>query len=192
MPFTYTFIPNFLSKKECDEILNFSFDNLELTAAEIINDKVDGIDNNVRKSNIVFYPYYKKFPFLLEKITKLLKENIDVKGFDLDYEHSQFQFTEYHTGDFFNWHVDVYGDKITEFKRYCSIVIQLNEDYDNGDLEIKTTDNKTLQIEKGAGNLIIFLSSMEHRVTTITNGDRYTLVNWVGLKEKINHKKTLL
>jgi predicted 2-oxoglutarate/Fe(II)-dependent dioxygenase YbiX len=46
--------------------------------------------------------------------------------------------------------------------------------------------------EKGAGNLIIFLSNMEHRVTKITSGNRYTLVNWVGLKQINNFKKTLL
>ena len=33
---------------------------------------------------------------------------------------------------------------------------------------------------------------MEHQVTPITNGNRYTLVNWVGLEKETNYKKTLL
>ena len=198
MSFTSKTIISFLTKEECNTILDFSFNNLKLIPAEIINNTTDGVDNNIRKSNIVFYPYYKKFPFLLEKITKVLNENIGIKGFDLDYEHSEFQFTEYNIGDFFNWHKDVYGDEITEFNRYCSVVIQLNTNYEGGDLEIKTSTGGLLdfgeisKVEKGSGNLIIFLSDMYHRVTDVTAGNRYTLVNWVGLKKQNNYKKTLL
>jgi predicted 2-oxoglutarate/Fe(II)-dependent dioxygenase YbiX len=53
-------------------------------------------------------------------------------------------------------------------------------------------DNTQIQVEKGIGNLIIFLSNLEHRVTDVTMGNRYTLVNWVGLKKINNYKKTLL
>ena len=41
-------------------------------------------------------------------------------------------------------------------------------------------------------NLILFLSDIEHRVTPVTSGVRYTLVNWVKLIEKKDYKKTLL
>jgi len=192
MSFIYKIIPNFLTKSECQQILEFSLENLKLGPAEIISINADRVDKNNRKSNITFFPYYKKFPFLLEKTTKLLYDNINVKGFGLNYKHSEFQFTEYNVGHFFNWHKDVYEDKITEFDRYCSIVIQLNDEYENGNLEIQPTNDEIIILEKGIGNLIIFLSDIQHRVTTITNGNRYTLVNWVGLEKEINNKKTIL
>ena len=192
MAFTYTIEPNFLTKEECDEILKFSLKNLKLFPSEIINNYIDGVDNNIRKSNQVFYPYYKKFPFLLEKMSKLLNKYISVKGLDLDYKHSQFQFTEYNVGNHFNWHKDTYGEKITNYDRYCSLVIQLNDTYEEGDLEIKTIEGENLIVEKGVGNLILFLSDIEHRVTPVTSGVRYTLVNWVSLMEKKDYKKTLL
>ena len=73
------------------------------------------------------------------------------------------------------------------------MVIQLNDDYEGGDLQLKLeNDNTQIQVEKGIGNLIIFLSNLEHRVTDVTMGNRYTLVNWVGLKKINNYKKTLL
>ena len=84
------------------------------------------------------------------------------------------------------------GKEITEYDRYCSLVIQLNDEYDGGDLQIKDNENKTLAIEKGIGNLILFLSNIEHRVVPIKSGIRYTLVNWVKLKENKDYKKTLL
>lgn len=193
MSFTYIIEPNFLTKEECDEILNFSLKELTLKPSGIINTYVNGdINTNIRKSNQVFFPYYTKFTFLLEKMSKLLNKHIVVQGFNLDLEHSQFQFTKYQTDDYFNWHTDADGGKIKDYDRYCSVVIQLNDKYDEGDLQIKNNKNEILTIEKGIGNLILFLSNIEHRVLPIKSGIRYTLVNWVKLKENTNYKKTLL
>jgi Rps23 Pro-64 3,4-dihydroxylase Tpa1-like proline 4-hydroxylase len=198
MPFTHKIVKNFLTKEECDEILNFSLENLKLEPSHVVGYKskseVDKVDDNVRKSNQVFYKYFQHFPVLLEKTTKLLNDTINVKGFDLNYEHNEFQFTEYNIGDFFNWHTDSDKDNINinEFNRYCSIVIQLNDDYDAGDLEISITNEEPIVVDKGVGNLILFSSDIQHRVTTIQSGQRYTLVNWVGLKKQNNYKKTLL
>jgi PKHD-type hydroxylase len=193
MAFTYTIEPNFLSKEECNEILNFSLKELKLVPSEVVGPYLNGnVDTNIRKSNQVFYPYYEKFPFLLEKMSKLLNQHIFVKGFDLDFSKSEFQFTEYHPGGHFEWHKDVVKNKITNYDRYCSLVIQLNDEYDGGNLQIKDNKTETLTIEKGAGNLILFLSNIEHRVTPVKSGIRYTLVNWVKLIENKNYKKTLI
>jgi Rps23 Pro-64 3,4-dihydroxylase Tpa1-like proline 4-hydroxylase len=193
MAFTYTIEREFLTKEECNQILNFSLKELVLEPSEIINSYTDGsVNGDIRKSNQVFFPYYTKFPFLLKKMNKLLNTYINVKGFDLDYEHSQFQFTEYHPGGHFNWHKDVIENKVSDYDRYCSLVIQLNDDYIEGDLQIKDEKNETLTIEKGTGNLILFLSNIEHRVVPVESGVRYTLVNWVKLIEKKEYKKTLL
>jgi PKHD-type hydroxylase len=194
MSFSYKIVSNFLSKEECKLLLNFSLENLKLNSAELVElDSFNKPNNNARKSNVAFYPYYKRFPFLHEKLSKVITDEINVKGFDLNYVDSSFQFTEYKDGDYFDWHKDVIGDAVTQKDRYCSIVIQLNDEYDGGDLEIKpTNDDMSIKVEKGIGNLIVLLSNMEHRVTTVTNGVRYTLVNWIGLKEKTNFKKSLL
>ena len=194
MAFTYTIASEFLTKEECDTILKFSLKELELETSGIFtsDDEEGCIDIKRRKSNQVFYPYYEKFPFLLEKMSKLLNQHIFVKGFDLDFAKSQFQFTEYHPGGHFVWHKDVSGKKITDYDRYCSLVIQLNNEYEDGDLQIKDEKNETLTIEKGTGNLILFLSNIEHRVVPVKSGIRYTLVNWVKLKQIKDYKKTLL
>jgi Rps23 Pro-64 3,4-dihydroxylase Tpa1-like proline 4-hydroxylase len=197
MSFTHKIVSGFLTKEECDLLLNFSLDNLKLNVAETVDIYTESNrekpKNSLRKSDIAFYPFYNTFPFLYEKISKALGDEINVKGFDLNYKNSEFQFTKYGVGDYFNWHKDVIGDIITQKDRYCSMVIQLNNDYEGGNLEIKIpNDNEIIIVEKGVGNLIVFLSDMEHRVTNITSGNRYTLVNWIGLNEIKNFKKTLL
>jgi len=190
MSFTYKSVSNLLTKEECDLVLNFTLENLILNPAKTIGH--DSPTYGTRKSNVVFYPYYQKFPFILEKISKLLDENITIKGFDLDYKNSQFQFTEYKDGDFFVWHKDITGKEVTQHERYCSLVIQLNDEYEEGDLELKLSDGSIMKVEKGIGNTIVFLSDIDHRVTVVKNGNRYTLVNWVAIKEKSSYKKTLL
>ena len=191
MPFTHTIEPQFLTKEECDVILNFSLENLILTPSKVNYNDIEEI-NEVRKSNQVFFPYYKQFPFLLEKISKLLNKYINFKGIDLDYEHSEFQFTEYNIGEYFNWHKDAYGEKITNYDRYCSLVIQLNDEYEEGDLEVEISDGEILTVKKETGNLILFLSDIRYRVVPVKSGVRYTLVNWIRLIEKKDYKKTLL
>jgi PKHD-type hydroxylase len=186
-------VSEFLTKEECNIILDFSLKELKLAPSKTFSDYTDGnVNTNIRESNQVFYPYYEKFPFLLEKMSKLLNQYIFVKGFDLDFEKSHFQFTEYHPDGHFSWHKDVDGNKITNYDRYCSLVIQLNDQYEEGDLQIKDNKNETLTIKKGTGNLILFLSNIEHRVTPVKSGIRYTLVNWVKLIEGKNYKKTLV
>ena len=70
MSFIYKIIPNFLTKSECQQILEFSLENLKLGPAEIISINADRVDKNNRKSNITFFPYYKKSqtPLGLESI----------------------------------------------------------------------------------------------------------------------------
>ena len=72
------------------------------------------------------------------------------------------------------------------------MVIQLNDEYTDGVLEVKISDDETIVVEKGVGNLIIFLSELRHRVIPVATGTRYTLVNWISIKPKENYKKTLL
>ena len=191
MSFSYIIEPNFLTKEECENIINFSLENLQLKPSKVIYNNKEEI-SNVRKSNQVYYPYYTKFPFLLEKMSKLLNQHIKVKGFDLNYKNSEFQFTEYNPTDQFGWHTDVYDGKITNEDRYCSLVILLNDNYEDGNLELKNSKDELITIEKSAGNLVLFLSDIEHRVQPVKSGIRYTLVNWVGVIINNNSKKTLL
>ena len=65
------YIENFLTKEECDLVLKFSLENLTLNTATTLSNNGSYYETNRRKSNVVFYPYYEKFPFLLEKISKL-------------------------------------------------------------------------------------------------------------------------
>jgi predicted 2-oxoglutarate/Fe(II)-dependent dioxygenase YbiX len=71
-------------------------------------------------------------------------------------------------------------------------VIQLNDEYEGGELLYKDFINNEIEFDKGIGNLFIFKSTIEHKVNPITFGTRYSLVSWIKLKEIEGYKKTLL
>ena len=143
-----------------------------------------------RESNILFYDYSLDFPNLNKKLIEIFEKEIDVKGHKVDFMHKEFQFTEYKTNGYYNWHTD--SSSPSNKERYCSIVIQLNNTYSDGILEIKNIKGELVPIENKIGTLYIFNSKLWHRVTPVTSGVRYSLVNWVSLVKTNSDKQSLI
>jgi predicted 2-oxoglutarate/Fe(II)-dependent dioxygenase YbiX len=101
-----------------------------------------------------------------------------------------FQFTEYKEGDEYNWHTD--GDKTVHRDRFTSIVIQLNEGYNGGVLQIKNIKGELVTIENKIGTLYIFDSRLLHRVTPVETDVRYSLVNWISLVKTDSKKQNII
>jgi PKHD-type hydroxylase len=180
-------INNFLSKDECESLLKFSLQN-ELQPG------LTGLDSQhatkYRESNILFYDYSLDFPNLNKKLIEIFEKEIDVKGHKVDFMHKEFQFTEYKTNGYYNWHTD--SSSPSNKERYCSIVIQLNDSYTGGELQLKNNDNTDNVLNSGLGNLFLFHSHIQHRVTPVLTGIRYSLVNWIKLIPIKNYKRTLI
>jgi predicted 2-oxoglutarate/Fe(II)-dependent dioxygenase YbiX len=175
---------SFFNEEECTQIVNYSLDKLKLKKAETSG------NINARKSQIAFNDYRINFPKIVEKLENKLIDTIKIKGYELSFKETKYQFTEYKPGDFYDWHID--SNPNNENKdRYCSIVIQLVDDYKGGDLELVDAE-KIFKFKNGKGNLFIFLSNQPHRVTKLESGIRYSLVGWFSLKPIQNYKKSLM
>jgi predicted 2-oxoglutarate/Fe(II)-dependent dioxygenase YbiX len=183
----YFTIKNFLSEHQCNEIIKFSLENLKLRDG-LVGSEI--YDERIRKSSISFTNYDTVFPYIKENLLKEIVEKIKIKGYEINFENQPYQFTRYNKGEFYNWHTDSANNGYSA-DRYCSIVIQLNNDYEGGDLEMMKDETK-IQFEKGTGNLFVFLSSITHRVNEIVDGTRYSLVSWFTLKPTKDFKKTLI
>ena len=116
------------------------------------------------------------------------------------------QFTEYSPGGHYSWHTDGAGchhsarlwqmsDKpqnLRETKdvqllgtvRKISVSVILNDDYEGGELEFLEIDHngelRVTKITPEIGSAIIFPSYINHRVTPVTKGTRYSVVAWYG------------
>lgn len=172
---------NFLTIEECNLILNKCKEDLILSDAEVY-----GNNNKLRKSSV---GWISDLQFLNERLTNKLRETFNINGMEVT-GLGPFQFTEYKEGEYFDWHTDsndtVYRD------RFTSIVIQLNDKYQGGILEIKNIKRENVPVENKIGTLYVFNSRLVHRVTPVVEGVRYSLVNWISLVKTDSKKQNLL
>jgi PKHD-type hydroxylase len=172
---------NFLSTEECDFILNKCKEELTLSDAEVY-----GNNDKLRKSSV---GWISNLEFLNDRLTNKLRETFNINGMEVT-GLGDYQFTEYKVGEYFDWHTDssttIYRD------RFTSIVIQLNDTYEGGILEIKNIKGELVPIENKIGTLYIFNSRLLHRVSPVVDGVRYSLVNWVSLVKTDSTKQNLL
>ena len=178
---------NFLSHEECNFILNKCKEELILSDAKVYNDNSNILQTKkTRKSSI---GWISDLGFLNERLITKLRETFNINGMEVT-GLGDFQFTEYKEGEYFNWHTD--STTTTYRERFTSIVIQLNDTYEGGVLEIKNIKDELVPIENKIGTLYIFNSRLYHRVTPVVSGVRYSLVNWVSLVKTNSTKQNLL
>lgn len=173
-------VENFLTESECSEIIK-TYNGDNLSDATIANQE---LNHSKRKSKIDFV----EIEDLSDRLHYYIKNEIVFKNSSID-KLRKFQFTKYEVGDFYNWHTD-YG--VNNPDRYISLVILLNDDFDGGELKYKDVNTgEEFLFKRGVGNLFIFSSFTSHMVTPVTRGERYSLVNWLGISQT-NFSKTLL
>ncbi len=91
---------------------------------------------------------------------------------------NQIDLLKYNPGGKYEIHTDHY----TNSPRHFSIIINLNDDYEGGDLiftDQKKKRKKRLKLEKGS--IVIFPSNFmyPHSIEPITKGTRYSIVAWL-------------
>jgi predicted 2-oxoglutarate/Fe(II)-dependent dioxygenase YbiX len=172
---------NFLSKDECLYVLNKCHEELTLETAGVASGKL-----NKRKSSV---SWIDDLGDINIRIKDILRNSFKFNGAEATGFES-FQFTEYKVGEYYDWHTDSSETHYSE--RFMSIVIQLNEGYDGGILEIKNVKGELIPVENKIGTLYIFNSRLLHRVTSVEAGTRYSLVNWVSLIKNNSKKQNLL
>ena len=79
----------------------------------------------------------------------------------------------------YSWHVDA-GPPIDGIQRKLSISILLSDpaDFEGGELQFKGIEDQKVLTKQGS--IIVFPSFVEHRVTPVTKGVRYSAVTWAS------------
>ena len=173
-PKEYIAFPNYLSKKECQEILDFAEGKWE--TAETVA-KTKEMSNQIRQSDVVWCTKLKYFEMVQGLIAQA--NSVAEWSFAIDAIES-LQITRYKKGGYFDYHADTNGftrmgssNKV----RKLSMTIILNDEFEGGEFEL-LGHQKPVE-ENGMGTVIIFPSYMVHRVRPITSGTRYSLVAWI-------------
>jgi len=77
---------------------------------------------------------------------------------------------------------EIHTDHFTNSPRHLSIIINLNNEYEGGDLTF--TDQKEMEVKRlklGKGSIVFFPSNFmyPHSIEPITKGTRYSIVAWL-------------
>lgn len=170
----YSFWKEAFSKEECQTIVDIA-KNKNLIEGTI-GEKSRA---NIRNSKISWLYPHDNMDWVFRRVTDIvLSLNERFFKFDLFGINEGFQFTNYQApSGKYGKHVD---RSINIAVRKLSISIQLTnpKKYEGGDLYLYNDDEK-IPMDKTQGTLIMFPSYVLHEVTTVTKGERNSLVTWV-------------
>jgi len=97
------------------------------------------------------------------------------------------QITRYTKDGFYTWHKDGMGSHnriwnepdnkfLHENTRKLSMSIGLNTSYKGGNFKMRGVDRGLPKVDEGT--IVVFPSFLDHKVTPVTEGTRYSLVSW--------------
>lgn len=177
--YTHATLANTFTASECNAIVSLGLRKLE--QAKIASGEVE---NKIRSSKVNFLFPSEETKWIFDRI-KEVTDNVNDRLFHFDLRYfPNVQFTSYSTGDYYDWHMDLIPNETQQlFSRKLSLSVVLSDplEYDGGELEINRHANDSCEIalKPEQGTVVFFPSFIQHRVTKVTKGIRYSLVVWV-------------
>lgn len=149
--------------------------------ATINNHGSSTIDHEIRRTEIVWVqPKTEIFDTIFDYVVSANKNsgwNFDISGME------DVQLGRYKDGGHYDWHMDTFEPDANNYQRKLSCSIQLSDedDYEGGDLILKTGKNDTdlHTFTRKRGSVIVFPSMIYHKVTPVTKGSRISAVAWM-------------
>ena len=191
-----------LDKKTCNKIRNSAkgkwkkskvhVNNKDTTDEERITGvkPIPGTDKKARISDVV----WTKDQWIYDTIWPYMLQANERAGWKYDIRFAEsMQITRYKKGGFYYFHKDGKGDHLSAYDlpdkeflhghvRKLSMTVLLNSNYEGGEFQFATYNQEECTVEtpefNKTGMIIVFPSDMEHRVTPVTKGVRYSLVVW--------------
>ena len=139
------------------------------------------LDTQVRSSKVAWGYNDSEHEWVFEKLSHAVG-NLNIQNYDFNLSGFQepLQFTNYLSEDKgkYDWYQVCGGAGLV---RKLSLILQLSdpESYSGGDIEIMT-GSQSYKLEKKRGLIIVFPSWVLHRVTSVTQGSRQSLVSWIS------------
>ena len=170
-------VNNMIDDDFCKEIIKF-INQKSLKQMKTLG----GMDINTR--NVLGYPldFEHRDKIISDKIIKTIEKlytYYKIKFFKMtNFKISQIDLLKYEI----NGKYDIHTDHISKAMRQISVIINLNDDYEGGDLIF--TDQKEKEIKRlklGKGSIVFFPSNFmyPHGIQPITKGTRYSIVAWL-------------
>lgn len=174
-PFYFNVYKNAFSKEWCDQVIEASQEIHEETGRA--EEGFHGRSCDIR---------WIAEQWIFDKVVPIVNHANQDSGWNLEYEYLEpLQFTEYKTGQFYDWHVDSYPHTKNGEQRKLSFTIMLSdpEEYSGGMFHavgglpnVEKEWNMEVPLEKG--DIVLFPSFVPHKVSVVDQGVRRSLVGW--------------
>ena len=171
----YWFWDSTIPVSVCNSIIEYgkSFDS---TQASIGFGEGKRIDPNIRNSKIFFFENIHWINGITNQYCALA--NTSAWNFEISGQQDP-QFTIYRPGEFYDFHSDQSDHAPVMRKLSVSINLSDPNTYEGGQFEMDLGEGPfVLEEMNRQGTVIVFPSDTWHRVTPVTKGVRYSLVNW--------------
>jgi len=182
-------IKNFITDEECSALMDMgeSHSLVQMKSSKMVDGKVvnSNLDYGGNKRMGCFFIDDDLLNPTLQTLTKKVIDLANqLKPFNsIEYTKvPKYSFNRYLENDFLEWHEDqheiISGATLT-------YIIQLNDDYDGGDIEY-VIEGIVYKVPKIRGSVFIFDPNITHSVDVITSGTRYSINVWPSSIKKVN------
>lgn len=175
--YDYWFWKNVFSKKEIKTINQIIKNNSLIKEEEKV--KAKNNDGSVKKNCDTYLIQYKTLKNVINKIEGLYNEvndyNFGYNLFPLN-DDKFLNFNIYSSNNFHNyeWHVDESNSFVQDIKLTLLINLSVTK-YEGGDFLIFKTNELKINEFSEPGDMLMFKSGINHKVSPVTNGERRTL-----------------
>ena len=183
---------NVVPNKHIEELMLLTNNKEQISQAQVINTNDKGEDNsveNLENRNTLWYEIPEEQGNKLEAAISQVYREICVPKYNCEFKgYDPCQFLGYPVGGHYVEHNDAETFDRGKWRRIAerdvSFLFYLNSEFGGGELEFPELG---LTIKPKKGMMIAFPSYKEfaHKVHPVTWGHRYTLVSWVGTKQKL-------
>ena len=135
------------------------------------------VDHTERKTEVVFVSPLTPIGCMLQ--THIRDANMRCGwNFDILFP-EDIQIGRYVDGGHYDWHIDSFPPNENNLQRKLTAVLFLSDpdSFEGGDFELRAAPD--IPARPGQGDIVVFPSVLEHRVTPVTGGERYTAVSWM-------------
>lgn len=163
--------------QECDAIIALA-ERSERRSAPVWGGADYHVDERVRSCRQSCHSRGSDTDWIYDRLDALFAQAAAGFGIEVGAAADDFQLLEYPSGGHFQaWHTDAGADK--HDARLISVSVELSDPsaFEGGLLEIPQAPRAE---PLGRGGARLFLSRLIHRVTPVTRGTRWALVNWTG------------
>ncbi len=134
----------------------------------------------IRRSQIWFFDPAPQTDFIFAPLRRAVTHvnqgfRLDVTGFGTGCQIARYSSK---VQGHYDWHIDLGTGRFSRRKISLSVQLSAADAYEGGDLEFHLSGLDRVKMRQ-QGTLIAFPSFLEHRITPVTRGERFSLVAWI-------------